>query len=480
MTIKIEQIDSCRWRIPREGAMRTEGLVFADRAMIEQLRNEQALEQVRNVATLPGIVGPSIAMPDIHWGYGFPIGGVAAFDADEGVVSPGGVGYDINCGVRLLRSALSAEEVIPHIEALADRLFDNIPAGVGSTRRDLRLNDREEQQVLQQGAAWAIGQGFGNEEDLEYIEERGKIDGADPLVISPRALERGRSQLGTLGSGNHFIEVQRVDEIFDLQAAEVLGLFPGQVTVSIHTGSRGFGYQVCDDFLRRMVKASRKYGIELPDRQLCCAPLTSHVGREYLAAMACAANFAFANRQLITAWVRESFAEVYAKGQNELRLSVIYDVCHNIAKWETHEVKGQKRRLCVHRKGATRAFPPGHPDTPAAYRQIGQPVLIPGDMGRYSFVLVGTPGAYSETYGSTCHGAGRVMSRHKAKKYARGQDIIGDLQRRGISIRAAGRGTLAEEISEAYKDVLDVVKVVEQAGIGKIVARLKPLAVIKG
>lgn len=480
MSVNIEQIDACRWRIPREGAMRSEGLVFADRAMIERLRSEQALEQVRNVACLPGIVGPSIAMPDIHWGYGFPIGGVAAFDAEEGVVSPGGVGYDINCGVRLLRSALSAEEVLPHIEILADRLFQNVPAGVGSERRDLRLNLHQERQVLQQGAAWAVGQGYGTPEDLEHIEERGVIAGADPLKVSPRALERGRSQLGTLGSGNHFLEVQRVDKIFDPQAAELLGLFPGQVTVSIHTGSRGFGYQVCDDSLRRMIKASRKYGIHLPDRQLCCAPLSSPEAHDYLEAMACAANFAFANRQLITAWVRETFEQVFHKGPAALRLALIYDVCHNIAKWETHEVAGRARRLCVHRKGATRAFPPGHPETPAAYRQIGQPVLIPGDMGRYSFVLVGTQGAFSETYGSTCHGAGRVMSRHAAKKRARGQDISGDLQRQGISIRAAGRATLAEEIPEAYKDVRDVVSVVQQAGIGKIVARLKPLAVIKG
>ncbi|OHB28639.1 MAG: RNA-splicing ligase RtcB [Desulfuromonadaceae bacterium GWC2_58_13] len=480
MTVKIQQIDDCRWRIPREGDMRTEGLVFADKRMIAALQQEQALEQVRNVATLPGIVGPSMAMPDIHWGYGFPIGGVAAFDAEEGVVSPGGVGYDINCGVRLLRSALSAADIRPVLARLADTLFRNVPAGVGSQRRDLKISVSEERKVLEQGAAWAVSRGFGNAEDLDHIEARGTLPGADPELVSDRALERGRAQLGTLGSGNHFLEVQEVEHIFDPAVADVLGLFAGQVTVSIHTGSRGLGYQVCDDYLKLMLQASRKYGIALPDRQLCCAPLTSPEGRQYLAAMAGAANFAFANRQIITSWVRESFEQILALSPAELRLSVIYDVCHNIAKMETHEFEGKKRRLCIHRKGATRAFAPGHPETPELYRTVGQPVLIPGDMGRYSYVLVGTQGAMEETFGSTCHGAGRMLSRHAAKKVARGHNIEAELAARGILIRAAGRATVAEEISEAYKDVANVVEVVQRAGIGKIVARLRPLAVIKG
>lgn len=480
MTVKVQQIDACRWRIPREGDMRTDGLVFANRAMMAALQKEQALEQVRNVATLPGIVGPSLAMPDIHWGYGFPIGGVAAFDAERGVVSPGGVGYDINCGVRLLRSELEVQEVRPRLDQLADALFRNVPSGVGSHRRDLKLSVAEERKVLQEGARWVVKQGMGSEQDLEHIEEGGRIQGADPELLSARALERGRDQLGTLGSGNHFLEVQMVEEIREPELAQVLGLFPGQVTVTIHTGSRGLGYQVCDDYLRVMLRAAAKYGIKLPDRQLCCAPLDSPEGRQYLAAMACAANFAFANRQLITAWVRESFEQVLGRSAEALRLSVIYDVCHNIAKYEQHVVEGRRRRLCVHRKGATRAFPPGHPDIPEIYRAIGQPVLIPGDMGRYSYVLVGTAAGFDETFGSTCHGAGRVLSRHAAKKLARGRRIEEELAARGIVLRAAGRGTVAEEISEAYKDVMEVVEVVQQAGIGRIVARLRPLAVVKG
>ena len=480
MAITVQQLDPYRWRIPRKGAMLTDGLVFASPKMMKDLQSEQALEQVCNVATLPGIVGPSMAMPDIHWGYGFPIGGVAAFDAEHGIVSPGGVGYDINCGVRLLRSNLNEEEIFPHLDRLADALYSNIPTGVGSHHSDFKLSIAEEQHVLTKGAAWAVEQGFGNENDLEYIENHGIITGPDPGKVSERALERGRAQLGTLGSGNHFLEIQRVEAIYDEEAAAVLGLSQGQVTISIHTGSRGLGYQVCDDYLKIMLKAARRYGINLPDRQLCCAPLQSDEARDYLAAMACAANYAFANRQMITSHVRETFAEILGKGPAELRMATIYDVCHNIAKWEKHIISGQERKLCVHRKGATRAFPPGHKELPAAYQSIGQPVLIPGDMGRYSYVLTGTAGAYKETFGSSCHGAGRVLSRHAAKKAARGRDIIGDLTKQGIVVRAAGRATLAEEMPEAYKDVAEVVQVIEQAGLGRIVARLKPMAVVKG
>jgi tRNA-splicing ligase RtcB len=460
--------------------MRTSGLVFASEKMLRVLEQEQALEQVCNVASLPGIVGPSIAMPDLHWGYGFPIGGVAAFDPEEGVVSPGGVGYDINCGVRLLRSRLTVEELAGWAGRLADTLFRNIPAGVGSERRDLKLSRQDQNRVLTEGAGWVVSRGLGSAGDLDRTEERGCLAGGRPELLSEKALERGKSQLGTLGSGNHFIEVDRVEAIHDRAAAAALGLFPDQVTVTIHTGSRGLGHQVCDDYLRVMHRASRAHGIELPDRQLCCAPLASPEGEEYLAAMACAANFAFANRQLITAWVRESFEQVFGTGPAGLDLSVVYDVCHNIAKWETHPVAGTERRLCVHRKGATRAFPPGHPDVPAAYRAVGQPVLIPGDMGRYSYVLVGTRAAAGETFGSTCHGAGRLLSRNAARKEARGRRIAADLAGQGILVRAASGATLAEEIPAAYKDVAEVVGVVEAAGIGKIVARLRPLIVVKG
>ncbi|OGR29869.1 MAG: RNA-splicing ligase RtcB [Desulfuromonadales bacterium GWC2_61_20] len=478
--MQLEQLDPWRWRIPQSGTMHSDGLVFASAAMMAELRQDKSLEQVVNVACLPGIVGPSIAMPDIHWGYGFPIGGVAAFDPDTGVVSPGGVGYDINCGVRLLRSRLTVAEIRPHLARLADTLFRHIPCGVGSRRRDRKLSAKEMHQVLLQGARWAVAQGFGNAADLDHIEAGGALPGADPDGVSPRAQERGHDQLGTLGSGNHFVEIQQVERIHDEMAAAALGLFPGQVTVSIHTGSRGLGYQVCDDYLRLLHQASRKYGIVLPDRQLCCAPVRSPEGQQYLAAMAGAANFAFANRQLITAAVRDSFAEVLRRGPDDLGMALIYDVCHNVAKLESHSVGGRERTLCVHRKGATRAYPPGHPETPAAYRDCGQPVLIPGDMGRYSYVLVGTAAAYDETYGSTCHGAGRRLSRQAALKATRGRNPVAEMAARGVLVRAAGRATVAEEVPEAYKDVAEVVAVVEGAGIGRIVARLKPLAVIKG
>jgi tRNA-splicing ligase RtcB len=478
--IKIQKIDDYRWRISREGKMRTDGIVYADERMFNDIRKDQSLVQVANVAWLPGIVGHSLAMPDIHWGYGFPIGGVAGFDMDEGIVSPGGVGYDINCGVRLMRSGLSRTDIQGRIRELVEALFINIPSGVGSHRKDLRLNREEERQVLKKGARWAVEKGFGSSEDLDHIEEQGCIEGGDPDRVSEKATERGRAQLGTLGSGNHFVEVGYVAEIFDETIARALGLWKDQATVIVHTGSRGLGHQVCDDYIRVMLDAARKYQIELPDPQLCCAPVSSPEGKRYLEAMACAANFAFTNRQMITHWVRETFGQVFKKGPKDLKLDLIYDVCHNIAKIETHTVNGKKKKLCVHRKGATRAFPPNHPDIPSDYQSIGQPVLIPGDMGRCSYVLVGAEKAMEETFGSTCHGAGRVMSRHQAIKAARGRAIVRELEDKGIIVKGASQGTIVEEMPDAYKDVNDVVNVVHQAGISRKVVKLVPMGVIKG
>ena len=379
-----------------------------------------------------------------------------------------------------MRSGLERKEVSGHIRKLVETLFRNIPSGVGSKRKDLRLSKAELKKVLVKGVGWAVKQGFGLEEDPEYVEERGCIQGADPDLISDRALERGRAQLGTLGSGNHFVEVGYVDEVYDENAAKDLGLFLDQVTIIVHTGSRGLGHQVCDDYIKILMKSTQKYGIELPDRQLCCAPIASTEGRQYLAAMAGAANYAFANRQIIFHWVRETFERVFQMSSERLGLRLIYDVCHNIAKIETHRVDGKERKLCVHRKGATRAFPPHHPDTPLAYKDVGQPVLIPGDMGRYSYVLVGTEQAMAETFGSTCHGAGRVMSRKQAMRVSKGRAIIRELEDQGITIRSAGKATVREEIPEAYKDVSQVVEVVSGAGISKKVVRLRPMGVIKG
>jgi tRNA-splicing ligase RtcB len=379
-----------------------------------------------------------------------------------------------------VRSGLERKEVTGHIKKLVDQLFGNIPSGVGSKRKDLRLSQKELEKVLARGAGWAVKQGFGHEEDLKFIEERGCIEGADPSLISNRAIERGRPQLGTLGSGNHFVEVGYVDEVYDENAARVLGLFKDQVTIIVHTGSRGLGHQVCDDYIKILMKSTQKYGIELPDRQLCCAPVSSKEGKQYLAAMAGAANYAFANRQIIYHWVRETFEQVFQMSSERLGLRLIYDVCHNIAKIETHKVAGKEMKVCVHRKGATRAFPPHHPDIPEDYKEIGQPVLIPGDMGRYSYVLVGTEQAMAETYGSTCHGAGRVMSRKQAMKVSQGRAIVRELEDQGITIRSAGKATVREEIPEAYKDVSQVVEVVYGAGISRKVARLRPMGVIKG
>jgi tRNA-splicing ligase RtcB len=480
--LALKQVDAYRWEIPADAipGMRVPGCVYADEALIAQIRADQSLRQVANVAMLPGIVGRSIAMPDIHWGYGFPIGGVAAMDPDSGVVSPGGVGYDINCGVRLLATHLDEEEIRPRLEALADRLFRSVPSGVGVAGRT-RLSTPELDQVLTQGAAWAVRRGLGHDGDLRHIEGRGTLADADPDRVSERAKNRGRDQLGTLGSGNHFLEIQRLDEIFEPDAAAAFGLrHPGQITILIHCGSRGLGHQVCDDYLAASARGLAMYGITLPDRQLACVPLTSPDGRAYLAAMAAAGNFAFANRQVITHHIREAFEEVLRQSAGRLGIEIVYDVAHNIAKMEDHAVDGRRMRVCVHRKGATRGFPAGHPEVPEEYRGVGHPVLVPGDMGRYSYVLVGTETAMRETFGSTPHGAGRARSRGDARRLLKGVDVTGLLAHRGVILRAANRELAAEEASEAYKDVADVVRASDGAGLTRRVARLRPLAVVKG
>jgi tRNA-splicing ligase RtcB (3'-phosphate/5'-hydroxy nucleic acid ligase) len=479
MSIELEPLDPWRWEIPQHGGMRVPGRVYASAAMIDDIGQDQSLQQVVNVAHLPGIVGHSLAMPDVHWGYGFPIGGVAAFDEHEGVISPGGVGYDINCGVRMLRSDLDVDEVRPTLEALSIALYHAVPCGLGRGSHR-KLNARELERVMVRGARWAVDEGYGAREDLEVLEEGGCLPGADPAKVSERARTRGLPQLGSLGSGNHFCELGYVAEVYDEVAAACFGLRRGAVTLMIHSGSRGLGHQVCEDSLRRMLEASARYGIALPDRQLCAAPLHSPEAADYFAAMACATNFAFANRQMMTAFARQAIAEHLRRSEEELGLEVVYDVCHNIAKWEEHEVDGERRRLCVHRKGATRAFGPGHPQVPAGYRDVGQPVLVPGDMGRYSYVLVGTARAMQETFGSSCHGAGRRLSRNAAKRQARHRPIFQELRERGVFVQAESKLTVAEEIPEAYKDVADVVDVMHAAGIALKVAKLVPLAVIKG
>jgi tRNA-splicing ligase RtcB len=482
MAVPIERIDEYRWRIPPSAkpGMHVPAIIFADDKLMEQIRNDQSLEQAANSAMLPGIVKAAYAMPDIHQGYGLPIGGVVATRVEDGVVTPGGVGYDINCGVRLVRTDLTKTEVLPRLKDLINALFAAVPAGVGSHGK-LRLTRENAKGPLEHGAAWAVKQGFGEPEDLETSEASGCIEGADPDAVSHKAYERGRDQLGTLGSGNHFLEAQIVEQLYDEQAANALGLFPGQVTMLIHSGSRGLGHQVCTDHLATMERAVKKYGIQLPDRQLACSPIDSEEAREYLGAMRAAANYAWANRQCMTHWVREVFQKLFRKSPRDLGMWVVYDVAHNIAKLEEHEVDGKQVKLIVHRKGATRAFPPGHPELPERYRSIGQPVLVPGDMGRASFVLVGTRGAMLETFGSTCHGAGRLLSRAAAIKAARGRAIEREVEDTyGVYVRATGRDSVKEEMPDAYKNVQDVVAVCQNAGISKMVAKLRPIGCIKG
>ncbi|KAA0007820.1 MAG: RtcB family protein [Thermoplasmata archaeon] len=481
------KIDDYRYEIPQSYrgkngslSMRTAGRVYVSEHMLSQVRKDDALEQVANVATLPGIVGKSMAMPDIHWGYGFPIGGVAATDSDEGVVSPGGVGFDINCGVRLVRTSLNINDVDgDKIKQLVDQLFQNVPSGLGSKGK-VRVSIKEINEVLEGGARWAVENGYGWEEDLEVLEENGCLEHADSSVVSDRAKQRGLSQIGSLGAGNHFLEIQKVAEVYDEEAAKAFGLKRDQIVVMIHTGSRGCGHQICTDHLKVLEQAVRKYNIKLPDRQLACAPVKSREAINYFNAMAAAANFAWCNRQMIVHWVRESFHQVLGTPAEDLGMHIVYDVCHNIAKLEEHVIDGKKRKVYVHRKGATRAFGPGRSEIPQKYRQVGQPVLIPGDMGTASYVLKGTDQAMKETFGSTCHGAGRLMSRHEAVRKWRGETVFTMLKQRGIYAHPASWKVMAEESPNAYKNVDDVVTVTHNAGISLKVAKLLPLGVVKG
>src|SRR6266536_5506857 len=480
--IPLERMDNNRWRIPRSynAEMRVPGMVYADDELIEQILADNALQQVANVATLPGIVGYSLAMPDIHWGYGFPVGGVAATDAESGVVSPGGIGFDINCGVRLLATDLLNEQIRGKVEKLADELFSNLPSGVGGAgMRDLSV--AEMRSVMVRGSAWAIENGYGFADDLEVTEEHGCLAGADSDTVSETAVRRGMKQLGSLGSGNHFCEVQKVDHIYDEEAARALGIGQvGQIVVTIHCGSRGFGHQIAEDYVKLAESKQKDYGFHLVDRQLACLPLQSDEGKAYLAAMACAANFAWANRQLLMYGVRQAFSIVFGRKARAKDVPMVYDVCHNIAKMEEYEIDGQLQRVCVHRKGATRAFPAGHSAVPEQYLAVGQPVLIPGDMGRYSFVLVGAQGSMEQTFGTTCHGAGRRQSRTAAKKSLSNKDLLNQLNARVVTVRVHSKNLLAGEAPQAYKDAQQVVNVVHNAGLATLAARLKPIIVVKG
>jgi tRNA-splicing ligase RtcB len=475
---QLQQMDEYRWLVPKgtKPGMRTDALIYADERLLEAIVKDLSVDQAMNVAFLPGIVGRSLAMPDIHQGYGFPIGGVAATDFQKGVISPGGVGFDINCGVRLLATQLHKDDVIPRLRELVNQLFRDVPSGTGS-EGFIQCGIKELDQVLTQGAAWVVERGFGEASDVEYCEESGCMDGADPTKVSQRAKQRGHTQLGTLGSGNHFLEVQYVQKVFEPEIARRFGLEEGQVVVLIHCGSRGLGHQVCTDYLKVMNEAMPRYGISLPDRQLACVPIQTPEGRDYLAAMAASANFAWANRQAITHFTRKAFEKIFGP---EAKLRVVYDVAHNIAKRERHRVDGEEKEVLVHRKGATRSFPAGAPELPAGYRDVGQPVLIPGSMGTASFVLVGTEKAMEETFGTVCHGAGRAMSRSAAKKGRDARAETKRLEEMGIILRAETRDGILEEVPEAYKDIDAVVDVVHNAGLAKKVARLRPIGVIKG
>ena len=478
----LEKVDPFRFTIPRsyKPQMRTSGLIFIGESMIPQLRQDHAPEQVANVATMPGIVGMSMAMPDIHWGYGFPIGGVAAFDYDTGVISPGGIGYDINCGVRLIRTDLLEADVRPRLRALTDACFKNVPSGVGEGGL-VKVSRQELARLATDGVAWAVEKGYAWPDDPEHIEAEGHLNDADFGRVGERAVTRGKDQVGSLGAGNHFVEIQKVERVYDEPAAKALGIDQvGQVCVMVHTGSRGFGHQIATDSIEACERVVKREKIELPDLQLACAPIGSKEGQDYWKAMCCGANFAWNNRQLITFGVRNAFADVLRRSAEDMGMGIVYDVCHNIGKVEEHQVDGGHRKVVVHRKGATRAFPAGHPETPAKYRSVGQPVLIPGDMGTCSFVLVGLPTSMERSFGSSCHGAGRQMSRKAATRAFEARDVVRSLEDRGIYLHAASRAGIVEEAPGAYKNVEDVVRVAEGAGLTKIVARMVPLGVVKG
>lgn len=478
----LNKVDEFRFEIPKsfKPCMSTSALIFADDKMIESVKADNAPEQAANVACLPGIVGKSLAMPDIHWGYGFPIGGVAAFDSESGVISPGGIGYDVNCGVKLVRTDLRIQDLGKDIKRLIDTIFTEVPSGVGEKGK-VRLTVSQMDEVLEGGAEWAVEQGYGWEDDLKTCEEGGRMKSADASKVDQKAKQRGAPQLGTLGGGNHFLELQRVERIYDEEAAKAFGIDAvDQVMVSIHSGSRGCGHQIASDYIRVMEGALRKYNITVPDRQLACAPVGSKEGQDCFAAMSAAANYAWANRQMILHWVRESFEKALGRKAEEMGMKCVYDVAHNICKLEEHTVDGRRRKLYVHRKGATRAFDSTRSEVPEKYRSVGQPVLIPGDMGSASYVLVGTAQAMAETFGSTCHGAGRLMSRTSATKRFSANEVVSMLQSRGIYIRAASKDGIIEEAPGAYKDVDDVVRIAHGAGISRMVARLRPVGVMKG
>ena len=481
--VPLERLGDYIWRIPKsyKPGMRVPGIILADEVLLEKMKTDRTLEQCANVAHLKGIYKHALTLPDGHEGYGFPIGGVAATDYEEGVISPGGVGYDINCGVRLLTTNLNEDDVKPKLNQLADAIFRNVPCGLGSRRKDFHITVNELDRIVREGVPRIVEEGFGWPEDVEHCEEGGHLEAADPTRVSSNAKRRGLTQIGTLGSGNHFLEIQRVDKIYNPEVAKAFGLTgEGQVTVMIHCGSRGFGHQICSDYLRVMERAVRKYGLSLPDRELACAPGTSEEAQDYYKAMACAVNYAFVNRQMITHWVRQSFERVLKIPADKIGLNLVYDVAHNIAKIEEHVIDGVRRKVWVHRKGATRAFPKGHRDIPADYRSYGQPVLIPGSMGTSSWVLVGTPKAMEISFGSTAHGAGRMMSRAAAKRRFWGKTVRRELEGRGIVVRSASSVVLAEEADPAYKDVDRIAMVSDRVGIATRVARLTPLAVIKG